>query len=151
MRAAASESLEISFFSFSFCVFSNACRFWKFSVKTLKLPLCTSMSVLFIESIWSTHPSRNARSCETKINPFLAFKYSATFFLPSSSRWFVGSSISRKLPSFRNRAASSSLVLSPFDRVLNGRYRTSASTLRRESSQIISQSSASGQISETIS
>lgn len=40
------------------------------------------------------------------MNPFFFFRYAATLFLALASKWLVGSSISRKCPSLRKRAAS---------------------------------------------
>ena len=66
------------------------------------------------------HSSRNDLSCDTNINPFFFFKYLDTIFRAFMSKWFVGSSIKRKLFSLINNIANNIFVCSPLLNVLNG-------------------------------
>ena len=122
--------LSMLFFSFTFWASSNSCWRWKLVNQVEKFPLCTSMFDRLIDRIWSTQPSKKQRSWETKINPFFRFRYAETVSLAFISKWFVGSSISKKCPSFRKRAASSTLVCSPLESVKNGLQSTSSRTSR---------------------
>lgn len=63
----------------------------------------------------------------------------------------VGSSISKKAFSFKNMAASSTLVRSPLERLEKGSSSDLSARSRSPSSRWISQSSASGAISRTTS
>lgn len=60
------------------------------------------------------------RSWDTRINPFFFFRYRETFSLAAASRWLVGSSIRRKCPWFRKRAARSVFGLFPVGKSLKG-------------------------------
>ena len=126
-RAAASRR-PISFLSRSFSASSYLSRRSLFSSHVEKSPWVTSISARFIERMWSTQPSRNARSCETRMKPRLRRRYRATRSRPASSRWFVGSSISRKSSSLVNIAASWSFVRSPPESESNGRSSSASSS-----------------------
>ena len=100
--AAAASRRPISFFRRRFFWSSNSSCLLRFSCHVEKHPLWSSTVVRFRASTWSTQPSRNTRSWETRINPFFPFRYRLTASLASMSRWLVGSSMSRKPFSLAN-------------------------------------------------
>ena len=110
-------SLLISFFKRSFCNSSDSCLRSKFSIQDEKFPLCTSISARFIDKIWSTHPSKNRRSCDTSIKPFFLLRYSDTFSRAAVSKWLVGSSKIKHGVCCANALASITLCCSPPDNV----------------------------------
>ncbi|MPN54276.1 hypothetical protein SDC9_201946 [bioreactor metagenome] len=81
-----------------------------------------------MDTIWSTQPSKNCRSWDTRINPFCKFRYRPTTSRACASRWLVGSSISRKRFFFKNKPASRSFVRSPKLKLSKGLCSTSAET-----------------------
>ena len=131
---AASLSLLISFLCFSFSATAKLSFFSLFSHQEEKLPACTSMVLRFSTSTWSTQASSKSLSWETRIKPFFDARYCFTIFRLLSSRWLVGSSISRKSFSPENRIANITLVCSPKLSVFHGRYMISASACSFESS-----------------
>ena len=118
----------ISFFSCAFCASSNASCRCLFSYHEEKLPFCTSMPPRLMDRMWSTQPSKNARSCETSRKPDFLARYRLTSARPVSSRWFVGSSMSRYRPSRAKSSASRIFACSPPESVENGRYSASSVT-----------------------
>ena len=109
----ATSSLFISFINFSFWVCSKLSWASLFFFHEVKFPLCISIFVLFIEIIWSTTLSKKSLSCDTSMKLFFFFKYSTKFSFVSLSKWFVGSSISKKFPPFRNKLIKSIFICSP--------------------------------------
>ena len=93
------QTADLLFFSCAFCASSNASCRCRFSYHEEKLPFCTSMPPRLMDRMWSTQPSKNARSCETSRKPDFLARYRLTSARPVSSRWFVGSSMSRYRPS----------------------------------------------------
>ena len=81
-----------------------------------------------MDRMWSTQPSKNARSCETSRKPDFLARYRLTSARPVSSRWFVGSSMSRYRPSRAKSSASRIFACSPPESVENGRYSASSVT-----------------------
>ena len=92
----------------------------KFSIQEEKFPLWTSMVDRLRDRMWSTHPSRNRRSWDTRINPFFFFRYRETFSLAAASRWLVGSSIRRKCPLVQEKGRQECLGLFPVGKSLKG-------------------------------
>ena len=109
------------------------------------------MFARLIESTWSMTASRNARSWLTRMKPRFVLRYRASVSRAAMSRWFVGSSISKKLFSRMKRIASSTFVRSPKLSVEYGRYSTPLSTSSKFSSRESRHSSKSGMIASAIS
>lgn len=94
VRRAACSSRRISPFSFSFWASSRRSRASFSRNHTEKFPWISSCPAGFRARMWSTHPSRKARSWETSRNPRRSpRRYRAVSARPASSRWLVGSSI----------------------------------------------------------
>ncbi len=111
-RAEAFFSFWISFLCFSFSDWENRSFRDLFSHQLEKLPFCISMEQRFRTRTWSIQASNKSLSWETRINPFLCKRYCFTL-----SKWFVGSSISKKSFSPENKIASITFVRSPWLRV----------------------------------
>ena len=124
----------ISFFNLSFWLISNWSLIILFSYHDVKFPDWTSIVFLLIEIIWLIHPSKKSLSWDISKNPFLFFRYLLTIFLPSISKWFVGSSISKNPFSFVNKIAKRIFACSPLDRVSNSLWIRFSSTFNKLSS-----------------